>query len=78
MVAIQFFNITIMEESTKVLASTISNNVDLQILQLCNIKFQGGIEKVIYAIDNLTTLEVLSITNNSLSTTVSDRLAIAL
>ena len=78
LVTIQLFNITIMEESIEALASTIRSDINLQALQLCNIKFHGRIEKVINAIENKTTLKEISITNNNLSTNVSDRLATAL
>ena len=66
------------EESVKPLASTIRNNVNLQILQLINISLQTGIKKIIYAIENITTLKGLSITHSTISPAVSDRLATAL
>ena len=78
LMAINFLNITFMAESIKALASTVRNNVNLQMLKLCNIKFQGGIEKVIYAMENITTLKIISITDINISATVSDRLATAL
>ena len=70
---------TIVDEgAVKPLASTIRNNANLQILQLNNISLQAGIEKIIYAIENITTLKALSITHNTISPAVSDRLATAL
>ena len=77
--SIKIVDTNVEEESIKPLASTIRNNVNLKILQLDSCNLQAGIEKIINAIEGITTLKSLSITNNEyISPTISDRLATAL
>ena len=77
--SIKIVDTIIEEESIQPLASTIRNNINLKILQLDNCNLQAGILKIIYAIEGITTLKSLSITNNEcLLPTMSDRLATAL